>query len=60
MFLEVDFNYPEKLHKLHRDFPLAPVRYNVTFIELIPLNQVLFQKMKKKINALKQNPEGCF
>ena len=27
MFLEVDLNYPKKLHKLHRDFPLAPVRY---------------------------------
>ena len=41
MFLEVDLNYPKKLHKLHRDFPLAPVRCNVSFKELSPLNQLL-------------------
>ena len=46
MFLEVDLNYPKKLHALHRDFPLAPVRYNVSFKELSPLNQILYQKMK--------------
>ena len=46
MFLEVDLNYPKKLHKLHRDFPLAPVRYNVTFKELSPLNQLLYKNMK--------------
>ncbi len=40
MFLEVDLNYPKMFHKLHRDFPLAPVRYNVTFEELSPLNQL--------------------
>ena len=46
MFLEVDLNYPKKLHKLHRDFPLAPVRYNVTFKELSPLNELLYKSMK--------------
>ena len=39
-------NYPNELHKLHRDFPLAPVRYNVTYKDLSPLNKVLYQKMK--------------
>ena len=47
MFLEVDLVYPKKLHTHHRDFPLAPERYNVTYNELSPLNQILYQSMKQ-------------
>ena len=46
MFLEVDLDYPEETHILHKDFPLAPERYNVTSNELSPINQFLYDKMK--------------
>ena len=46
MFLEVDLDYPEETHKLHKDIPLAPERYNVTSNELSPINQFLYNKMK--------------
>ena len=29
-FLEVNLKYPEKLHKLHNDFPLAPEKLTVS------------------------------
>ena len=29
-FLEVDLEYPEELHKLHNDFPLAPEKFAVS------------------------------
>ena len=29
-FLEVDFEYPEELHELHNDFPLAPEQIAVS------------------------------
>ena len=46
MFLEVDLDYPKETHNLHKDFPLAPERYNVTSNELSPINQFLYDKMK--------------
>ena len=45
MFLEVDLDYPEETQKLHKDFRLAPERYNVTSNELSPINQFLYDKM---------------
>ena len=29
-FLEVDLEYPDELHKLHNDFPLAPEKLAVS------------------------------
>ena len=29
-FLEVDLEYPDKLHELHNDFPLAPEKVAVS------------------------------
>ena len=58
MFLEVDLNYPKKLHKLHEDFPLAPERYKITYNELSPINQFLYKKCKKillKTHIVKKN-----
>ena len=48
MFLQVDLDYPEETHNLHKDFPLAPKRYNVTSNELSPVNQFLYDKMKNR------------
>ena len=47
MFLEVDLNYPKKLHKVHEDFPLAPERYKITYNELSPINKFLYKNAKK-------------
>ena len=47
MFLEVDLDYPKESHKHHKDFPMAPERYQVTYNELSPINQFLYNEMKK-------------
>ena len=44
MFWEVDLDYPEETHKHHKDFPLAPERYNVTSNELMQLISVCIIK----------------
>ena len=41
-FLEVDLQYPEELHKLHNDFPLAP--------EKLTVSNDMFSKYCKKIS----------
>lgn len=42
--LEVDLDYPEELHDLHSDFPLAPEKNSKTFSQLSPFAQYLCQK----------------
>ena len=32
-FLEVDVQYPEKLHELHNDLPFLPERMNIEKVE---------------------------
>ena len=44
--LEVDFHYPENLHNLHKDFPLAPHQFIVT-------NDLLSEYQKNTIERLK-------
>ena len=49
-FLEVDLNYPKKLHSLHSNFPLAPEKYNVMYDELSPLNKFLHNLQKQNVS----------
>ena len=46
MFLGVDLDYAEDTHTLHKDVLLEPWRYNVTYSELSPTNQFLYNEMK--------------
>ena len=39
-FLEVDLKYPDELHELHNNFPLAP--------EKIPVSNIMFSNYCKK------------
>ena len=38
-FLEVDLEYPEDLHGLHNDYPLAPKRVTIGNVEKLIQNQ---------------------
>ena len=38
-FLEVDLEYPEDLHGLHNDYPLAPKRVTIGNVEKLIPNQ---------------------
>ena len=43
--LEVDLHYPDTLHDLHSDYPLAPVRQRVTPDILSPFSKRLHESI---------------
>ena len=58
MLLEVNLDIPEEFQKLHKDFPRAPECNNITNNEVSPVNQFLYDKIRKgnaKITYCEQN-----
>ncbi|GFS74082.1 uncharacterized protein NPIL_443551 [Nephila pilipes] len=49
--LEVDFDYPENLHDLHNDYPLAPETLKVTNDMLSPYCKKTAEKYNLNINS---------
>ena len=43
--MEVDLNYPESLHGLHNDFPMAPERMTITKNMLSPYALNLYNQL---------------
>ena len=54
-FVECTFDYPEALHDLHADYPLAPVKARVTYDMLSPYAKFLCDqhKLKGSLKSLK-------
>lgn len=50
--LEVDLDYPERLHNAHSDYPLAPESTAINPDELSPYTKLLAEKLNVK-------PSGC-
>lgn len=50
-FLEIDFEYPKKLHSLHSDFPLAPHNFTVQ-------SNILSPKADELLNDLRPYPKS--
>ena len=46
--LEVDLEYPEDIHDLHSDYPVAPERKAVAKEELSPYSQALYDELQVK------------
>ena len=46
--LDVDLHYPDRLHDLHSDYPLAPVRQSVTSDMLSPYSKRLYETLTTK------------
>ena len=53
-FLEVDFEYPDELHELHNDYPLAPKKLPVSSDMLSRYCKIIADKYEIKIGDVKK------
>ena len=53
-FLEVDFEYPDKLHELHNDYPLVPEKLAVLSDMLSKYCKKIADKYEIKVGDVKQ------
>ena len=53
-FLEVDLEYPDQLHELHNDFPLAPEQFAVFNDILSKYCKKIADKCKTKVGDIKK------
>ena len=53
-FSEVDLEYPEKLHELHNDFPLAPEKFTVSSDMLSKYCKNIANKYEIKVGDVKK------
>ena len=45
-FLEIDLEYPDELHELHNDYPLAPKKLAVSYDMLLEYCKKLLTNMR--------------
>ena len=53
-FLEVDFKYPDELHELHNDYPLAPEKLAVSSDMLSKYCKKIADKYEIKVGDVKK------
>ena len=53
-FLEVDLEYPNNLHKLHNDYPLAPEKFAISSDMLSKYCKKIADKYKIKVGDVKK------
>ena len=54
MFFEVDLEYPDILHELHRDYPLAPEQHAVSNDMLSEYCKEIAGEYKIKVGDIKK------